>query len=378
MIKMRGNAKHTLHKCAIFTLLLLFCLSMIKVKCRAEESEGSYEINEEIDGIVENFRKIIPEGGGEINDIDDTAESVGIKRLLEGIFTAVSGQMSETCAFLLLLLGVALISSLSSVYNGEMSLFSSRAISVVVSALLFERLIFLLRGTLASLSDMNEFFSAVIPISLSVNSIGASPTTATTQAVGMGITLGVYSFISQRLVLPIVSTVFVSSAATGIDLMFGRIAKGVKDVFVWVMGIFTTLVGATFSIQSVISASADSATLRSARYAISGTIPIVGNAVSGALGLVAGGAYYARGLVGGGAVGVVLTLVISPLITLILYRLCIKLGLFFFSVTSLEVGTGALSSFLFAIDALIASYALTSAVYLVELLAFLKGGASFA
>ena len=144
------------------------------------------------------------------------------------------------------------------------------------------------------------------------------------------------------------------------------------------VGIFTALVGATFSLQSAISAGADSAVIRSARYAISSAVPIVGNAVSSALGVVAGGVSYARGLVGGGAIAALFVLALTPLITLILYRLCLRLGIFFCSVCSLGGCESVLNSFLCAFDALVAVYALTVTVYAVELVAFLKGGASFA
>jgi stage III sporulation protein AE len=138
------------------------------------------------------------------------------------------------------------------------------------------------------------------------------------------------------------------------------------------------MLGATFSLQSTLSVSADSVAIRGARYAVSNAIPIVGGTVSGALGLVAGGIQYARGVVGAGAIAVVLSLILAPLVTLISYRLCLKLGVELCSCCSLDVCANLLTSFFGALDVLIATYSLTAVIYIVELLSFLKGGVGIA
>lgn len=372
--KARGGWRAAL-LAALLTPLLLLASS---VTASAAETQKSGDVYGEIDKIVEDFKGILPDGYEENADIGSAAESLGIKRILADVLGVLSDKRGEIVTLLLTLVGVSLLGSLASLYETEMGAFSSRAVGCVCAALLFERLSFLLVGAVESLGEIGDFFSALIPVTLAVNSLGTSPTTATAQAVGMGVTLGIYSYLSSSVILPLVSAVFVSSALSSVDAVFGRIAKGVRGVFLWVMGIFTALVGATFSLQSVISASADSAVIRGARYAVSGTVPIVGGAVSGALGILTSGVAYARGIVGGGAVAVILSLILSPLVTLLLYRVCLKAGVLFASVIPTD-GTGAvLSAFAGALDVLIAAYTLTATVYIVELVAFLKGGVAVA
>lgn len=130
--------------------------------------------------------------------------------------------------------------------------------------------------------------------------------------------------------------------------------------------------------QSTVAAGTDSVAIRSARYAVSSAIPIVGSAVSGAFGIMAGGVTYARGVVGGGAIAVVLSLVLAPLVTLLAYRLCLRVGVGFCSWCSLDGCEGVFTAFSGALDTLVAVYSLTSVVYIVELVAFLKGGVEIA
>lgn len=378
MKKGNSKVKFSFQKASYMVLLLVLLVSFTYTECRAEDESVSDKVKVNIDDVLDDFVDALPDEYKEMGDIEKASETVGIKNILSGILNEISGRSGELSSFLLMLLGIVMIGALASLTTTEIGVISSRAIGAVASAMLFERLTSVVLGAVSSLEEIGDFFGALIPVSLAVNSLGVSPTTATTQAVGMGLTLGVYGYIAKNLILPIVIVVFVTSAVSSVDPLFGRISKGVKDAFLWIIGIFTALIGATFSLQSVISSGADGAVIRSAKYAVSGTIPIVGNAVSGALGLVFNGVAYARSVVGGGAIAVIIMLILSPLVTLLLYRICIKAGAFFASLCALDGCATVISSFLGAIDTLIATYTLTSVVYILEIVAFLKGGANLA
>ena len=374
MIKMPKNTNKGLHITVLaFVFAVLVCL-LCGFECKAAESD----VGAEVDGIIEDFKEATPESAEEPSDLNAIGEAVGIRRVLLGIIEVLKGEGSAICGFLLTLVGIALLSALASQSQGDTAYLASRAVLVVSSALLMERLTFLISEASDALSEMNGFFGAIIPIGAAINTLGVSPTTASGQAVGMSITLGIYSFITSKLLSGVVAAIFVSSAASAIDPLFGKLGRGVKKLFLTVMGILTALIGATFSLQSIITSSADSAVLRGTRYAISGTVPIVGSTVSGALGVVGGAVTYARGIVGGGAIAVILSLILAPAVTILAYRFCLRLGVFFSSLCSIDGSEGLMAPFADALDALFGVYALTAVLYVIELAAFLKGGASLA
>lgn len=377
MKKTSRKANRTLHIVLLIAILPPI-LSLFIVQSAAQEIAKDSDVYSETDGILSGFEDVLPDGYEGVADLSGASESLGVKRLLEWIFNAAKNESGELSAFLLTLLGIGLFSSLASLPDSEVARSASGAVGAVSCALLFGKLVKITVGAVESLRKAEDFFTAVIPVCLAVNSMGVSPTTASTQALGMGLTLSIYSYLCESVIMPIVIAVFVTSSVASVDGAFSSLSKGIKGVFFWVMGIFTALIGATFSLQSVLSTSADNALLRSARYAVGTTVPIVGGAVSSALGLVTGAAAYARSVVGGGAVAVMVALIISPLVTLLLYRISLKLGVFFASVISSDGCAGVLSSFLGALDVLIAAYAITSVVYTVELVAFLKGGCTIA
>ena len=377
MIESSKKANKRLHTILLSILCIVCIVRTCGVVCHADTADAE-SANTGPKDILEDFNNVVPDGIDRLDDVNEISESVGIKRILSEIIATVSGEKRELALFLSSLLGVCLMSALSSQFDGELSTFASRCVLVVFSVMMLDKLFFLLSGVVDSLKEINSFFEAVIPVTVAVNSLGVSPTTASTQALGMGLTLGAYSFVSTELLTPITGAIFVCSAACTLDPVFERLSLGVRNLFVSVLGVLTVLVGATFSLQSVISSSADSALVRSARYAVSSTIPIVGNTVSGALGIALGSVSYARGIVGGGAIAVVVSLLIAPLITVLSYRMCLKLGGAFCSLCAVDGARGVLNAFIGALDTLIAVYSLTCIIYLVELAAFLKGGVGVA
>lgn len=378
MRKSKGKVKYKLHKAALCLCLTLLLFHSFGARCEAAQTTEDELTDGKIDGILDRFGSLVSDELGEDVSAEGISERLGIKRILEQIINAFMGKGSEVSSFLLTLLGMALILSLVSQLQGELGGAVLGSVSVIVSYVLFDRMSFLIGEAQESLSGISSFFGSVIPVALSVNSLGVTPTTASTQALGMGITLSAYSFIGEEVLAAFVGVLFVLSAASSIDPMFSRLSKSVRNILLFITGILTALIGATFSLQNTISASADSALVRSARYAISSSIPIVGSSVSGALGIAASGVSYARGIVGGGAIAVIISLMTAPLITILIYRLSVRAGILFGELSSNESFTRVLAPFSDALDALLAVYSLTSVIYIVELAVFLKGGTGLA
>jgi stage III sporulation protein AE len=154
------------------------------------------------------------------------------------------------------------------------------------------------------------------------------------------------------------------------------VAKNIKGLFNWILGIGTTVLLAAVSMQSIIAGAQDTAYLRAAKYAASGMIPLVGSTVSGALGTLAGGLSYVKSAVGVSAVMMIVTLALAPLVTLLLYRLAFSLSISFLEFMDAKGGVRSFSAFRSALDALIAVYSLSAVVYVSEIVVFMKSGVS--
>ncbi len=360
-------------------LLKILFLSVLIFSLFGFTDADEYEqVGGEVEDILGDFYDALPEGMDELGDISNTADRIGFKFLIENLIKTVRDGSGEFFSFFLLIFGSAILLALASQLDGELGSVAKTSVAMIASAVILAKITPIVTQIASSIDEINTFFSALIPICVSVNLLGLSPSAAAAQSMGMGISLSVYSAVGGELLMPLVGVMLAFAALSTLgDGGISRISSSVKKCFFWILGIMTVLIGALFSLQSLIGSSADSAVMRSAKYALSGMIPIVGSTVSGALSTLAGGVAYAKGIVGGGAIAVIVSLAIAPLVTLLVYRLC-------FTVSGLLLGlcsAGAedfLSPIASAFDALIAVYSLTAVIYIVEFSVFLSGGAAIA
>lgn len=379
-VKMQKHAEGRVACRVFWVFITLFMLrGALSVSSFAYSSDSYSIVDEKSRGILEDFIKILPEGMDELSNTEGSAEALGFSSLLALIADTAKGNATEIGEFLMTLIGLSMLSSLASLKDGEMGKACRGAVQIVSSAVILDRVFLLVEEVGESLSIINGFYASLIPVVGAVNAMGLSVNTASAQAIGMTVSLEIYSFLSGGFLYSFVGVLTALAALSSIDpLSFGRIAQSVKKAFLWAVGILTAFVGATFSLQSLVSSYADSGVMRSARYAVSGMIPIVGNSISGALAVLAGGFSYLKGAVGGGAIAAIVTLAISPLVMLLLYRGTFGIAIFFSELCDREATPGVLGAFSFALDALIATYSLTAVIYVVQLTVFLKGGGIFA
>ena len=334
---------------------------------------------DEPEDIMRDFSDIIP-GGTEVNT-EDLSSQLGIEAILAEVAAALSDSAGETLSFFLLLLGFAVLISLTShaSFGTDAALDSAvqAAVSAIAAASIFASLYNVCASVRQGLTSVVDFLASAIPIFTAISTSSGAVTTASTQAFNMNLTLALIEKFCTGALLPtsfaVFSLGFVASVSDG---GVGNVAKGAKSVFMWGVGIVGSLLAAIIAMQSVVASAADNATLRAARYAASGMIPIVGSTVAGALSTLGGGMAYLKSTVGMGSVAVILALSIAPLISLLLYRLAISACLIYLEFSGSAGGVRCYSAFRGALDTLIAVYSTSVLVCIIETVIFVKGGVS--
>ncbi len=345
-------------------------------------SDGVYtaadEVKDKADKILVEFSDILPSGREELATAEGSRDAVGFKFLVENAISVIKGGRGEFASFFLLLLSSGILISLASLLEGELADVSRMGISLAVYSVLVGRILTVVGELSSSLEELNGFFSALIPITASVNLLGMSASTASVQAVGMGAAFSVFSAVSGGFLISLVGIMTVFSALSVMDgSHIGRLSSFAKRFFITVIGILSAFITACFSLQSLIAARADSMSVRTAKYAASSLIPIVGSTVSGVFSTLSGGVAYVRGIVGGGAIAVIVAVSLAPIVTLLMYKACFALAGMLAGLISPD-GERFLLPLSGAIDASLAVFVIASVSYIAQLVAFLKGGAALA
>ena len=353
-------------KKALFVIIIATTLFFGLAMPSAAADAGEY---------VSDFEELLPDGV----DISDGGFD-GVGSFVSILSSALDAGGESAISFFTMLLGLAALmataESAAPIDAPGLTRNATMALSVVSSTLIFERLGHIGLAIKESIEGMSVFFSALVPIFTGILSAGGSVNSAATQAFNMNISLAVVSQISTYLLLPIAFALFALAMVSGADNSLSGVAKSLRSLFGWLLGIAGTVIIAATSMQSLIARAQDTAYLRAAKFAASGMIPVVGSTVSGALSTRAGGLSYAKSTVGIYSVLVLVTMIAAPLLSLLLHRLALSLACSFLEFVGIGGGVRVFTAFRGALDTLISVYVTSIVVYILEIVVFLKCGVS--
>lgn len=354
-------------------LLFVTVFSLFSFSVHAEGGENTE------DRFWDGFTDILPDGADKFETPGEVLSGVGIDALVSEITSALSNSLGAAVSFFVMLLGIAVIVSVSELSlsneNQNLSRHISAGVTVIVSVLIFGRVGPLYFSVKESLFSLSAFFSELIPIATGILSAGGNLSSASVQALNMNLTLAAVSKIFTSVLLPLSSAMFALSLAGSIDGgAVSSLSKGIKGFFNWALGISSAVIIGAVSMQSVVATASDSAYLRAAKYAASGMIPVVGSTVSGALSTLAGGLSYVKSTVGVYAVAVIVTMALTPLINLLLFRLSFSLCISFLELVGTVGGVRTFSAFRTSLDSLISVYSVSVVIYVAEIIVFMKCG----
>ena len=361
--------KKAIKKSALFITLLLSLFFMFPL------SSYAYTSSDETESIWKEFQETIPDGVDKPSDKEDIISVVGIDALLSEITSALFGECGKAAAFFAMMFGIAMLVAVSEtsfpIENQSFSKRVSAAVAMISSVMIFEGIGPLCFTVKESLVLLTDFFSSLIPIFTAILTAGGNINSAPVQALNMNITLSLIAKIATSLLLPLCFAFFSLALASSIDDgAVSAVAKGIKGVFMWLLGISTTVILAAVSMQSMIAGAADSAYLRAAKYAASGMIPVVGSTVSSALASLS----YVKNAVGISSVFIIICISLSPLISLLLRRFAFSVSVSFLEYMGSTGGVRVFSSFRAALDALISVYVISVIIYISEIIVFIKCG----
>lgn len=325
---------------------------------------------------VSDFSSLIPEDmSDKLSDAESLTDAVGFEAVISEIFEVLSNNGGALSAFLLMLIGLSLLTALSGTLEGALAGSVRSAVSAISATAIFGSIFSLVKTASSALAQMSAFFNKLIPIFAGVTLAGGGVSSAGVGATGMTLTLGVIGGLSGEILASVVSLMFALGLVADLgSTSSAGLLKSAKGFFTWGIGILTFLLGATLALQTVIASASDSMLMRSAKFTASGMIPIVGGSVSGALSTLASGLSYAKGFIGIGAVFVIVTIALSPIILMLAYRSVLSLSVDFLSFLDTGGGVRCFSSMLGALDSLIAVFSMSTLVYILEVILFIKSG----
>ncbi len=302
--------------------------------------EVEKSLNELIDGEVESL----------FDDIDDNNKynfGDSIKEYVEAI---IDGETPSIASFISMILstflstfvtvlsGLIAIIVIAMLYNLSQSLlsgFQREGVQQIIYYAVFGAIITILcvmisdvvsevRSVITTIADITDIF---IPILVAVMTVIGSVSSVSVFQPMLVLINGVAIQIIDAVIIPLflASVIFsmIGSMSTGVKL--DKLNGAVRSMAGWILGIMFTVVIALLTAEGIVGASIDSISIRSAKFAISSYVPILGGYLTDGFDVLLAGAVLVKNAFGLTGIILLLIAVLQPIASVVALSLGLKL-----------------------------------------------------
>ena len=304
---------------------LLIAAVMLAVPCGAQ-----FGTDELYGAVPEEVRDVLDDSG-----ISPTggSESVSLTDILGYIAELVTENIGKPLKMFASVLAVVLLSALLSGISGAAAgkvytLVTSAASAVIISLYLGD----IIGTARTAFSAASDFMLVYVPVIAGVTAVGGHQASAALFSTLTLTAIQILARLTSAVIIPLTSCIIGITAAGSVDpeLNLDRLSEGIKKFVVWGLGLIMTLFLGILSVQSIITASADNAAMKTLKFAVSSAVPIVGGAVSEAMSTVSGSISLLKSGIGGFGIAAGACLLAPQVIAV----LCCKFALFAAGVVS--------------------------------------------
>ena len=345
-------------KVIIYILAFLLSCLIGGLHTYAEESEAEQVQRQITDEIERDIMSDIPDEAENFIDENDitvedpeSASQIGVGDWLDYLINLVKEFISSPLKLLgALLLIIVFTSVATGIISSNSNLLNIISIVSVLSctAILFKTISECVDSVSNTLSHLSIFIMSYVPIFSSVVATCGNASSGVSYYVIVLLLCEVITFAIDYILVPFVSFSLASSIIESInpDLSINGFSRGLLSVAKWTLGLITTIFIGVTSIQSIIGTSVDTVGIRTAKFAASSMIPVVGGAMSDAYSTLMGSLSLIKSSVGVLGIIIILVAALKPVVMVV----CLKFSIWISSVISAFFEQNRISSLLRGIN----------------------------
>ena len=314
--------------------LVLLLLVILTPYAYAAEDPVSDSFREEwdifVESVPEEIRPLAEDAFRSANTGEVMKESLSVSYFLDKIVQELKEAWPSSVGLLLSLTGLLIFSALFHRVYASVSSVAMKSAGELCSTLC---LVLCITPLIQSASRVSEEFLGMLatcsggisPVicALFVSSGNITTASVTNASLMLGYTLfqnGIRVFL-----WPIVQLLYVLGIVgnLGGSLRLDGISRFIRQLFTWLLSLAMLFLSALIGVQSTMAVSADSFSMKTAKFALGNFIPLVGNALSDAVGTVAGSLTLIKNTCGVLGIVTVALLLLPVLLHLLLHRMVI-------------------------------------------------------
>lgn len=329
VLDMRGRALR-------ITLLSVFCALLLHCPLYAEASELPEGFLQIIEILPQEARDTLPDEA-ELRDSEGAMEALlrmlDVRNVLSVVLQMIKDGLLSSVKLFASLCGLLLISSVvSALCRSFLSEALLGAYGFCSSTVIFASVIHMQREHILAVElffeRLTALMSAMVPVTGTIWAMGGNVTTASVGTAQLYVFVSICEGLCAKSIVPVCCVLTALAVCNAIcpDMGLRGLMGAAKRIYSFSLGLIMTLLVASLSAQTTITASADSITARAARLVSVNVIPVVGGSVGETLRTVATGAQYLKSVVGMWGIVFVALLVLPVFVSLVLTRLAFLLA----------------------------------------------------
>lgn len=329
--------------CMIVCIITLICAPEYRVYAQEETIlPNEQEQLEQLlhDSGANELLDIVPDEADDflrnnnINSLDSQEIlDVSFFGFIKNIVDTVKNSLAKPSKVMLASIGVmflcALLNSLKSGFENNSYAKTFSIVSVMcIAATMIMPIIEIITRAAAMIKQVSRFMLSFVPIYVGIISATGKPVTAVTYQMSVVSVIQVISYIATTILVPLMSMylAFCLVGATSSHIKIDGIARGVKTVVTVVLSFLLTVFVGLLTMQGVVSSSVDTMGMKTAKFAASAFLPVVGSAISDALTSVQGCMGVMKATVGGFSIMVVVAAFLPCIISIILMQVALSVS----------------------------------------------------
>ena len=300
----------------------------------------------------------------------DWAKNLSFSSVINDIWEILKSKVTNPFATMSLMIGVVLLSSsLTAIGNSTSSKTTEFAVTAVSAVLIATPIFNVVNSACEIMQTASVFMTAFVPVFATVVVANGQAVTGTSMgALLLGATQ-VVELVGTHLVIPLMCGYLSVSIASSVSPILSKTAlsESIKKLSFWIMSFFTTIFLGILSIQTVINASADSLSIKTAKFVIGASVPLAGTVLAEALTTVTASLGILKTTVAIYGVIACVVIFLPLLIELVLWRICLNVTSIVSGVLSVSNISKLVKSVDMAISVLCGIILLSMALFVISL-----------
>lgn len=332
---------------AVLLFLLVCTVPCAFVSASADtESDAREELSESIEELLnaldtdelQNYLDTLTEFEGV--SVKDKLKSVisgdfalDYASLAKSILTLVWEETKTLFPAFAVILAVALLCGiLNSAKSGFMNSTMTDIINFVgyiaVGAVVLACLIDVLSAGFSTIANMQRQMELVFPLLLTLMAASGGTVSAAVFRPAVAFMSGAICELFTSVVLPLAVVVILLAFVGNLsdDVKTERLGEFFKSVSKWLIGLSLGLFSVFLTIQGIATAQYDGLSLRAVKYAISGSVPLVGGFLAGSVDFIIAGSALIKNALGAFAVFILIGTLLKPLALFVVFQLFLRLS----------------------------------------------------